>query len=52
MGAETPDASDEAPRDELREAPPFWTWRAIYTVILGALAVEVALGAALTALYR
>jgi len=30
------------------DAPPFLTWRAIYLIVLGALAVEVLLGAALT----
>ncbi len=30
------------------DAPPFLTWRAIYLIVLGALAVEIALGAALT----
>jgi len=37
--------------DPLREAPPFLSWRAIYAIVLGALAVEAALGAVLTALY-
>jgi len=36
---------------ELHDAPPFLTWRAIYAIFLGALAVEAALGALLTALY-
>jgi hypothetical protein len=40
------------PRAEMRDAPPFWSWRAIYLVVLGALAVEVVLFAALTKLYR
>jgi hypothetical protein len=35
-------------RAELDDAPPFLTWRAIYLIVLGALAVEVLLGAALT----
>ncbi|HXJ19309.1 MAG TPA: hypothetical protein VMT03_03680 [Polyangia bacterium] len=39
--------------DEPREqdAPPFLSWRAIYAIVLGALAVEAVLGAILTALY-
>ena len=37
-----------AQRAELDDAPPFLTWRAIYLIVLGALAVEVLLGAALT----
>lgn len=39
-------------RDELLAAPPFLTWRAIYAIVLGALAVEIALFAALTAALR
>jgi hypothetical protein len=35
-------------RAELDDAPPFLTWRAIYLIVIGALAVEVLLGAALT----
>jgi len=38
----------DAGRAELDDAPPFLTWRAIYLIVLGALAVEVLLGAALT----
>jgi hypothetical protein len=37
-----------AQRAELDDAPPFLTWRSIYLIVLGALAVEVLLGAALT----
>lgn len=37
-----------AGRAELDDAPPFLSWRAIYLIVLGALAVEVLLGAALT----
>ena len=37
-----------AERSELDDAPPFLTWRAIYLIVLAALAVEVLLGAALT----
>ena len=36
---------------ELHDAPPFLTWRAIYGIVLGALAAEAILGAILTALY-
>jgi len=39
-------------RDELRAAPPFLTWRAIYALVLGALAIEVVAFAALTAILR
>jgi hypothetical protein len=45
MADPTPDPRDRA---ELDDAPPFLTWRAIYLLVLGALAVEIALGAALT----
>lgn len=45
-------AAGDLPRDELRAAPPFLSWRAIYAIVLGALAAQVALYAALTALYR
>ena len=39
-------------RDELHAAPPFLTWRAIYAIVVGALAVQVIIYAALTAAYR
>ncbi len=39
-------------RDELHAAPPFLTWRAIYAIVIGALAVQVIIYAALTAAYR
>jgi hypothetical protein len=42
----------DPPRDELHAAPPFLTWRAIYGIVLGALAIEVAAFAALTAACR
>ena len=45
MGADPPE------RAELQDAPPFLTWRAIYLIVIGALAANIALGAALTALY-
>lgn len=54
-GAPPPAAAPRAEpkiRDELVAAPPFLTWRAIYAIVLGALAVEVALFAALTAALR
>lgn len=41
-------SEQDADRAELDDAPPFLTWRAIYLLVLGALAVEVLLGAALT----
>ena len=43
---------DSTIRDELVAAPPFLTWRSIYAIVLGALAVEIALFAALTAALR
>ena len=52
MGASSPPSSPAAPPDELRAAPPFLTWRAIYGLVLGALAVEIAVFAALTAALR
>ena len=39
---------EPAERAELDDAPPFLTWRAIYLLVLGALAIEVLLCAALT----
>jgi len=39
------------PRAELGDAPPFLTWRAIYVLVIAALAADIALGAALTALF-
>ena len=38
-------------RAELHDDPPFLTWRAIYVIVIAALAANIALGAALTALY-
>jgi hypothetical protein len=43
------DEKDDGDRAELDDAPPFLTWRAIYLIVLGALALEILLGAALTA---
>ena len=39
-------------RVELGDAPPFLSWRAIYLLVLGALAVEIVLGVALTVVAR
>lgn len=39
-------------REEMHAAPPFLSWRAIYAIVLAALAAQVALYAALTAIYR
>ena len=47
MAAETPAG---APRGEMDAAPPFLTWRAIYAIVLGALAAEIAAGIALASL--
>jgi hypothetical protein len=49
---ETKSNVDSSLRDELVAAPPFLTWRAIYAIVLGALAVEIGLFAALTAALR
>ena len=48
MSTPTEQVDQEAPRAELDDAPPFLSWRAIYLIVLGALVVEVLLGAALT----
>ena len=53
MGGETPVSPPPGTRrDELVAAPPFLSWRAIYAIVLGALAVEVAVFAAMTAALR
>ena len=39
-------------REEMHAAPPFLSWRAIYAIVLAALVAQVALYAALTAIYR
>lgn len=39
-------------RDELVDAPPFLSWRAIYVIVLGALAVEIGIAATVTVLFR
>jgi hypothetical protein len=38
---------DERARAEMDDTPPFLTWRAIYVIVLGALAVEIAAALAL-----
>jgi len=38
--------------DPLADAPPFLSWTGIYVIVLGALAGQIVLYAALTALYR
>jgi hypothetical protein len=46
-------AGDEpGERAEMGDAPPFLTWRAIYLIVLGALALEIVLGVVLTAVAR
>lgn len=47
-------ADDRRPdaRAEMADAPPFLSWRAIYLIVLAALAVEIALGVAVTRLFR
>ena len=42
---------DVPARAELGDAPPFLTWRTIYVLVIAALAADIALGAALTALF-
>jgi hypothetical protein len=41
------DADDARNRAEMDDAPPFLTWRAIYLIVVGALAAEIALALAL-----
>ena len=45
------DARSDGGGGELDDAPPFLTWRAIYFIVLAALAANIVLGAALTARY-
>ena len=52
MADDPPPAAGEEPRREMRDAPPFLSWRAIYLIVLGALAAQVVLYGALTVLYR
>jgi hypothetical protein len=42
------ETSSESDRKELRDAPPFLTWRAIYLIVVGALAIEIGLGVLVT----
>jgi hypothetical protein len=49
--AARPEGADVAP-PELGDAPPFGTWPRIYWLVVGALAAQVILYAALTAAYR
>ena len=42
------DERESSARDEMHAAPPFLTWGAIYAIVIGALAVQVAICAALT----
>ncbi len=46
------DEHDGGDRAELGDAPPFLSWRAIYLIVLGALAIEIVLGVVLTAVAR
>ena len=39
--------ADQRARAEMDDAPPFLTWRAIYVIVLAALAVEIAAALAL-----
>jgi hypothetical protein len=47
----SPGADGPPERAELRDAPPFLSWRAIYLIVLAALAADIAFGALLTVLY-
>ena len=38
-------------RPDLHDAPPFWSWRAIYLLVLGALAAQVLLYLALARVF-
>ena len=52
MADEAPAAGPAAaPRAEMGDAPPFLSWRAVYAIVLGALAAEVIVGAILTVVY-
>jgi hypothetical protein len=42
----------ERTRAEMHDAPPFLTWRAIYLIVLGALAAQIVVGAVVTAACR
>jgi hypothetical protein len=43
---------DEPERRELHAAPPFWTWRILYIVVVVALAAEIAVFIAVTLISR
>jgi hypothetical protein len=43
---------DEPERLELRAAPPFWSWRSLYLVVVAALAAEIAVFTAITLICR
>jgi hypothetical protein len=43
---------DRDDHDPLADAPPFLSWAGIYVIVLGALAGQIVLYAALTAIYR
>ncbi len=47
--AASPSPPSEKPaQDFLDEAPPFWSWRAIYLLVAGALAVQIVVYALLS----
>ena len=46
-GGAPDDPAGARARAEMDDAPPFLTWRAIYLIVLGALAVEIAAALAL-----
>ena len=46
------DDGDARARAALADAPPFLSWTGIYVIVMGALAGQIILYAALTALYR
>jgi hypothetical protein len=53
MGDEAaPPPEPGRPRAELADTPPFFTWRTIYLIVLGALAAEIVVAAFVTGLYR
>jgi hypothetical protein len=39
-------------RAEMEDAPPFFTWRAIYLIVIGTLVVEIVVGAIVTVAFR
>ena len=49
-------ADESAPpgpvRAEMADAPPFFTWRTIYLIVVGALVVEIVVGAIVTIAFR